>query len=155
MPLGRVLQLLFFALLSSHLLMAGVFLVIAKGNSTPPALPSQSWIYALLLIPAGIYSLSGWLGQRAIALAKDASSLAEKFAIYRGGAIVRWAMMEGAYIVILLLYYLSRDVVFLGAAAAGFIFYVMQAPSETRVCNDLRLSSDERAILRASHTLTK
>jgi hypothetical protein len=65
---------------------------------------------------------------------------AEKFAIYRIAAIIKWVFIEVPVLCTVICFMITRNYAFIALAFALIIFFFLQAPSKLKLMQQLKLS---------------
>ena len=144
----RVLKILYWAILGSHLMAGAAILLVAAAE--PPVLEVETLAYALMIVPLGVIAASFAVSGTLIGKAKAQPSLTSKLGAYRGALILRWAMLEGAFMTSMGFYLLTKQQLFFATAGLSLIVYLSQSPSLENASNDLGLDTDERSQLTAN-----
>lgn len=97
-----------------------------------PNITSKNYIY--LLIPIGAYIISNLLFKQLISKIETNKPLEEKISQYQSASIVRWAILEGAAFMILLIY---PEFILFGLLL--IVYLALLIPTETRIKKDLNL----------------
>lgn len=80
------------------------------------------------------------------------SSLMEKLTHYRSSFILRLALLEGANLTMLLIYFfVSKNMIFLILFGLGIALFLMARPTVDRIVQDYQLSGSEQRELSPSH----
>ncbi|WP_026730412.1 hypothetical protein [Flavobacterium denitrificans] len=95
-----------------------------------PAIDSSSVIY--VLIPVFAFVLSSFLFKSQLKQINPKLKLEEKFPIYQTASIMRWAVLEGAAFLILIL---KPDFILFGILI--LIYLIFLRPTAERIDNDL------------------
>ena len=141
-------KILYFALLTGQLLIAGVlFYLNYSSGSTIELSPNNTFrmvaIIALVLGNFGSYYLYN-NAKRVGSKLKDFSS---KEVHFRKSSAMRWALLEGPNMICLVLYFLTKDVLLLLLFAIGVGGFLMAMPSAKQFAEDYDLTnSEERAL---------
>lgn len=99
-----------------------------------PTIDSDSIIY--VLIPVLAIVLSNFMFKNMISKIDSNLSLENKFGVYQSSSIVRWAILEGAAIVLL---FQKPDFFIFGIVI--IVYLLTLRPTEDKVNNDLNLTS--------------
>ena len=129
--------------------MAGASIVFVAA-SMPPMLDVQTIAYALLLVPLGVIAASFTVSGALFGKAKAQPSLTSKLGAYRGALILRWAMLEGAFLTSPMSYLITKQQLFFATAGLALVVYLSQTPSLENASGDLGLDTDERSQLTAN-----
>lgn len=135
------LQIIFGAIMTSHLMIIGVLYYVAQQQDAPRFGLLSPIGLALVMGFFGARAAAQWLPANLLKRAAAAPTVEEKLGRYRGAMIVRWAMGEGAVIMAMLAYILTGDWRCLVLAGFGFLASLASFPSARRAAAEL----DERA----------
>jgi len=104
-------------------------------------------VYAIVVSTAfQLYNKRKKIGQ------KLQGSLMEKLAHYRVSFILRAAFIEGANLLVLLLYFFfAKTMLFLVMFASGIVIFLLIRPTANRIIEDYQLSGSEQRELSPSH----
>ncbi|MBD0824245.1 MFS transporter [Aestuariibaculum marinum] len=110
------------------------YYVLGNWSSTKifelPEINQNSILY--LLVPIGAYLLSNFLFKSQLKSAELKPKLEDNMAIYQTAAIVRWAILEGAAFIILIL---KEDFILFGIL---IVFYlILLHPTKERIIKEL------------------
>jgi hypothetical protein len=75
------------------------------------------------------------------------ASVQQKFDLYKGTAILQWALLEGPVLLCIICFLLSGNYALLVLAAVLVICFAMLAPTRTKLAFQLNLSDAEAAEL--------
>jgi len=144
----RQLTILHAALVMGVALMGIVMYFVASPADTEGVAPTTSipsWVASAFAI-GGVLA-SSFFFRLQVQNAKKQSNLADKLAIYRGGAILRYALIEGPALYSFVAYLLEGR--FYNLALGGLLMIVLflYRPSKDRIINDLALNAKEQAEL--------
>lgn len=106
--------------------------LLDTGNLQLPTINSDSLIY--LLIPIAAYIISNLLFKMLISKIDAKLSFEEKLPAYQSASIVRWAIIEGAAFIILIL---KPELLIFGGLLIVYLILLM--PTESRIKSDLNI----------------
>ena len=141
----KILQIIHFALLGGQLIMTGVFAFIIHYHLTQPDnnFPTNI-IYLTLLLPVlGILG-SNFLFKMFLQRIPDKATIKEKLTSYQTALIVRYAILEGPTLMLLVLYLLSGNKYLILAALLASAYFFMMRPTEIGLIDDLELNQEEK-----------
>lgn len=92
-------------------------------------------------------AVSYWLFGLRVQAAKQQTSLSDKLNTYRSATIIRFALIEGAVLLVVVFYLLTANVVLLGIAGIGLVVLALYHPNPAKLKMDLDLSPSEIARL--------
>lgn len=110
------------------------YYVLGNWSSTKifelPEINQNSILY--LLVPIGAYLLSNFLFKSQLKSAELKPKLVDNMAIYQTAAIVRWAILEGAAFIILIL---KEDFILFGILIV--LYLILLHPTKERIIKEL------------------
>lgn len=92
-------------------------------------------------------AISYWLFGLRVQAAKQQIGLSDKLNTYRTATIIRFALIEGAALLVVVFYLLTANLVLLGIAGIGLIVLALLHPNPVKLKMDLDLSPTELARL--------
>lgn len=145
----------FFILRILHLSMLGAVVVLGLVSHfvlipAPDFKPNENG--ALFVNIAAVYlaiavALSYWLFGLRVQAAKQQISLSDKLNTYRSATIIRFALIEGSALLVVVFYLLTANLVLLGIAGIGLVVLALHHPNPVKLKMDLDLSPVELARL--------
>ncbi len=145
----------FFILRILHLSMLGAVVVLGLVSHfvlipAPDFKPNENG--ALFVNIAAVYlalavALSYWLFGLRVQAAKQQISLSDKLNTYRSATILRFALIEGSALLVVVFYLLTANLVLLGIAGIGLVVLALHHPNPVKLKMDLDLSPIELARL--------
>lgn len=97
-----------------------------------PTINSENYIY--LFIPIAAFIISNLLFKHFVSKIDDNLSVQQKLVSYQSASIIRWAILEGAAFMILLIY---PEFILFGLLL--IVYLALLIPTETRIKKDLNL----------------
>jgi len=97
-----------------------------------PTINSENYIY--LFIPIAAFIISNLLFKHFVSKIDDNLSVQQKLVSYQSASIIRWAILEGAAFMILLIY---PEFILFGLLL--IVYLALLIPTETRIKRDLNL----------------
>ena len=92
-------------------------------------------------------AVSYWLFGLRVQAAKQQIGLSDKLNTYRTASIIRFALIEGAVLLVVVFYLLTANLVLLGIAGIGLVVLALHHPNPVKLKMDLDLSPAELARL--------
>jgi hypothetical protein len=143
-----------FTIIWAALLAGQFFLVIIlyfaysiTGTGSDTAELKEVFLFIVpLFMLAGIFG-GNFLYKNQLLKIKELPTLKEKLMRYQSALIIRMAMSEGATILAAVVFYLTGDALFLGAAAIMLAWFVIIRPTRYKIAADLELNPSETATL--------
>jgi hypothetical protein len=145
----------FFILRILHLSMLGAVVVLGLVAHfvlipAPDFKPNENG--ALFVNIAAAYlaiavAVSYWLFGLRVQAAKQQISLSDKLNTYRSATIIRYALIEGSALLVVVFYLLTANLVLLGIAGIGLVVLALHHPNPVKLKMDLDLSPVELARL--------
>lgn len=143
----RSLNLMFSALSIGQILFLAVILYVVWGEKSlnPPLFfdPQMILIFGtvgFLVVAYASRGLGNFFRQKAV---KERQVLAQKVATYRNSLVIRWALVEGFNILILIVTFLHQDKMLLLFFGAGLILFFSLKPSATAFAQAYELNMQE------------
>lgn len=124
-----------------------IFYVLSK--SQPEAIltkDNQMLVYIFPVFAVVVSAMGIFLSKQFLAKTKD-QNLLGKLNQYRAAYIVRWAMIEGGSIMLVMVFFMSKQIVFLALAVGGLAFLLSQKADITTFKNEVQLNSEEKTEL--------
>ena len=134
------------ALLFGQVMMLTVmYLFVAPPDPTRNTDTPLAYVYPFfLLLPV----LGNFIGRRRIAAARDETLLADKLETYRSALILRWALCEGAVLLLAMFYFfILGSMQLLVLSGLAILYFTTLYPSKEKLVSDLDLSAAEQAEL--------
>ena len=128
--------------------MLGFFLVVQK--LIPPVTSTTDRILQVIALVLSFASVFGGMNifkKRLSAIQENKLPLAERTTQYRAACLVQWSMLEGASLFSIICFILTGNYAFAALALVLIVFFAMIAPAKMKIILQLRLSSQEVAIL--------
>lgn len=147
LPEIKTMIILHAALLVGQVLFAVIsFAVVFLGNTPNSSLGNYSNILILIsvLTALGGYFISNIVFQKKLAHIKNSTaSLAEKLEYYRSASIIRWALIEFATLLSIVLFLVTHNFIILAVAVVLIVIFFSKKPSLQMVATDLGISEME------------
>lgn len=142
----RALQILFFALLAGQILVAAtVYMVYEPATLENP--DAKLYIDLFGVFALAMAGLAFFLNRKKLETARQQTDMKQKLADYRTACILKWALIEGATIMSVVLFFVTGKTNFLGIASVLIVYFATQFPSRQRLVRELDLSVSERMML--------
>lgn len=147
----KALTVLHIALFGGQLMFTFIILVVLSiGKNYKPALATNSQL--LLMVCIAVAALASFGGnaiykKRLEALNQSADSASEKLEGYRGASIVRWAIMEFATLLSIILLFLTANYYILIVIAVLLFLFLSVRPTTSKVVQDLNVSESDLRVL--------
>lgn len=103
-------------------------------------------IPAIILILLAVFG-SPFVFMRAISTVAEDASLDEKMTRYRTASIIKWALIEGPCLFLIVCTLLSPSLFYIGASFILIFLLIMNRPSKEKMSMIMRLNQDEQAEL--------
>ncbi len=146
----RSLKILHFALTSSCVLFLGIVQFLISQGGYLFLFQDITFIFlpASLVLAAVAILLSKILFNKKVMLIKNSNTpLNERLNAYQSALIIRYAPLEGAAFLTLILAYLTGDFTFFISSAILITSLLFVHPSLKRLCSEMELSQSEVALL--------
>lgn len=144
----RSMSILHYALLAGILLFAGVTYFLLGPTMHQPGQVDESLATILRYLVPGLAIMAILVGRLVGSLllkrASEEEFLAQKLAIYRTVALIRWSLMEGASLFAVTAYLLTGNQVFIMVALAGAAYLFTQKPTADLIGRELGLDPGQR-----------
>lgn len=101
-------------------------------------------VIAIVFSATGFFAGNFLFKKRLLEARELSSGLNEKFAIYRSGCIIQWALLEGPGIFCIICFFLTGNYAFITLAAVIILLFTILAPSKIKIA--LLLGVSEEAI---------
>ncbi|MCU0437347.1 MAG: hypothetical protein MUC49_05485 [Raineya sp.] len=121
-----------------------IFYVLSK--SQPEAIltqDNQMLVYIFPVFAVVVGAMGIFLSKQFLTKIKD-QNLLGKLNQYRAAYIVRWAMIEGGSIMLVMAFFMSKQIVFLALACGGLAFLLLQKADIDTFRSEVQLSSEEK-----------
>lgn len=99
-------------------------------------------LFAILSLSVGYF-----VNKQKLKAAINADTLFDKLELYRAGAIVKWATIEGAAFFACITYYLTQRNNFILYALMLGVYLIYSRPLKSRIIEDLELSEEEKDLI--------
>ena len=145
----NTLIIIYYVLIGGQLLFGFVSLVLHQSETFDPAIKELRDIF-IFVVP--FFVLGGLLGSNImfkyqLKVCKSKPDLMEKMTCYRSALIIRYALLEGPSFFSIVVYLLTRDMLFLGMAGVIILIFLSIKPAISKAVIDLELNtSDSQAI---------
>ncbi|KOY86771.1 hypothetical protein AD998_12025 [bacterium 336/3] len=127
-----------------------IFYVLSKNQPEPLLTQDNKMLVYIFPVFAIVVGATGiFLSKQFLAKIKD-QKLLDKLNQYRVAYIVRWAMIEGGSVMLVMGFFMSKQIAFLGLASAGLVFLLLQKADINTFQNDVQLSSEEKKELEST-----
>jgi hypothetical protein len=136
-----------FAMFMGQLLFAMIaYYLHSSGNFNSSLEEGYEKIFYLLIAAVSVAGLTASIVifKNQLPSAKEKHTLNEKLSAYRILLIVKYALLEGSSITLLVGYFITGDVLFLAAAGAVMALFLFNRPTIDRTANDLQLREGEK-----------
>lgn len=131
------LNLIYLALISGQLLMCGVFVFISMHKA---ATASSILIYIAPIVSIGTITVAFLLRNNHSAEAQELKDDKEKINHFRSSHIIRWALLEGGNLCMLIFFYLEGHYLYLFLFACGMAAFAYLKPKENTLKEDYNIS---------------
>jgi hypothetical protein len=143
----KALNLIHKAMLGGQILFGAITFYLVVSATVKPVLDESTerifQVIAVVFAAAGFF-IGTFLMKKKILDAKDMSGTAqEKFNLFRAGAIVQWALLEGPSLFCIICFLLSGNYAFLALAGVIIIFFALLGPAKNKLLFQLNLSEEE------------
>ncbi len=144
----KVINIIFFALLSSMILFLAVVLIIiqdkrfSEGSELDKVFTFFVPVFGLLMM-----FLSRTIYNRMISKVDRSSNLFQKINHFRTSKIVSWALVEGACLLALVATMLTSNYLYIVVFVFLFGYLIMIKPSKESLVRDMRLNSEESDLI--------
>lgn len=136
----KSLLVIYYALLAGVVLFTAFILII-------PLEPQVDLHNYLRFVVIGITLLSYLVGQvinkNQLAKINDLDSLEKKLSQYQIASIIKWAVLEGAILLTIISYGLTRNFLYLGIFILMIVIFILHRPSIKLISSELSLSPEE------------
>lgn len=145
----RQIRLIFLAMLAGMMLFLGVTLFLVYSGEGGLNYSHEGSDSSLKLILPAFFLFASFAGglilykKRMEGAKRKQASLAEKVVTYRNANILRWAMMEGAILLCIVLALVGFGKLLLLLAALGLGFFLTARPDPKAFAREFRLSEEE------------
>ncbi len=142
----KSMSVLFWAFFLSPLFISVVILGLTSQGESLSADPSSFQVLMLVSIgyvPVAIF-MSKYLSQNQLKKIESNQPLAAKVEAYRTSWILGTAVLEGSIILLLIAYFLTKQMLLLPAIALVWAFQYLRKPTSEKITSDLALSGDEK-----------
>jgi hypothetical protein len=146
----KALNILHKAMLIGQLLFAAVCVYLLYSKSV---IPSRNELDKTLQVIAIIFSVAGFLAgnflfKKRLQQAKESSlAIKEKFAIYRSGCIIQWALLEAPVLFSIVGFFLTGNYAFIALVAMLMLLFTVLGPSKIKIAFQLGVSEEDIAAL--------
>jgi hypothetical protein len=137
-------RILHLALSGGTLVTMGALYFVAKNIQTPLQQNNEMLIYIFPIVAASTVGASIFLSKQLLEKTKTAKDLSAKLNQYKIGFLVRWALLEGSCLILMLGFFMTQKILFVGLAGLIWAFLVFQQANVQTFKNDVELSSEER-----------
>jgi len=139
------LRILHLAICFGTLVVLVAFYFVGKNQTDSPlAQGNQMMVYIFPIMAASVGGMSVFLFKQFLAKTEQAKDLTSKLNQYRVACIVKWALLEGAAIMLALGFFMSKQILFLALGAGVLAFLVIQQADKNTFKTDVKLSSEEQ-----------
>lgn len=146
-PYIKALSVLHYALLGGQVMFTFIFiLVLSIGKNYEPAL--SSWAQPVLLVCAIIAILAYFVSysfykRKLEGINSSSDTASQKLEIYRGVNITRWAIMQFATLLCIILFFVTANFYILIVVAVMLLLFFSVRPSTSKVMEDLSVSESD------------
>lgn len=143
----RTLNVLFAALVAGQIVFALVISLMNIFNKPVLIIPAALLPVLVWLVPAFavLAVLMGWQVFRfRIKALQQQHDLTVRLQGYRAALLLRFAIMEGAGLLAIIIFYLSGSYIFLAVAAFIIVAFILNRPSKAKVIQHLNMQYDEQ-----------
>lgn len=138
------LTLLYFALISSTLLIGVVFYFLTQDN-TPPS--EELFLPLIVVSIAFLFSslfVLKFINGIQLKIINNKNTISEKLLGYFALQIIKFAMIEGVALLTLVGFYLTGNNLFFIVFIGALSFYILEKPSKEKFLFEVSLSADEK-----------
>lgn len=132
----------YYALLLGQLLVSGMLVFMNSGNEFPPERNNLFLIVGISVL-VGCIMASFTFYNNAKRKGAKVDGLSNKIDHFRQSNIVRWALMEGANLILIVFFFLYKDNTFLALFGLGILAFLMAWPSVNSFAKDYDLTNSE------------
>lgn len=141
----KTLNILFLAFLAGQIVFALIFLFVVK---PPEVVDNTSSFSSILLLLSICLSVAGIFGgnvlyKKTVEKALIQPTAEQKLETYRGGLIMKYAMLEGPCLLAIIAYFLTGNMQFMYMAGLLIIIFIINKPSKDKIATELQLSGQE------------
>jgi hypothetical protein len=146
----KALNILHKAMLMGQVLFTAVCFYLLYSKSVIPSLHELDKTLQVITI---IFSVAGFIAgnflfKKRLPQAKESSlPLKEKFAIYRSGCIIQWALLEAPALLSVVSFFLTGNYAFIALTAMLIILFTVLGPSKIKTAFQLGVSEEDIASL--------
>lgn len=143
----RSLQILFFALLAGQILVTITLFTVYEPSTSGEFSDEETLRFIFPLLVIMLAGLAFFLYRKKLESARAQPTLKEKLMDYRVAGVLKWAPIESATLISVVLFFISGKQYYLYAAIAIIAIFATQFPSRQRLVNELDLSASEQMTL--------
>jgi len=120
-----------------------LFFVVQQQSAIAASLDKTLQVAALLFSFGGILAGSRIFNSKLAQMNTAAEDTAHKAAQYRAANIVRWAMIEGPCLFVIICFFISGNYSFAALALALIVYFFLMGPSRIKTMLQLQLSDQQ------------
>ncbi|MEL6132453.1 MAG: hypothetical protein AAFR59_03715 [Bacteroidota bacterium] len=141
------------AMVSGTIIFLGVAFFLNQRDPIGQDFGENSFIFYILSAAAVSIAYLGipYIVTPILVKARNAQGLTSKMIGYRNYLIIKWASMEAAIMITLVLYFLTGEYFFMGTAFIGVLAFLTLAPSTQKTIRDLGLEGEEKSEVEGLH----
>ncbi|HQW82829.1 MAG TPA: hypothetical protein PK987_00120 [Ferruginibacter sp.] len=126
-----------FAAVSIYLVYAGII------NAYLTELDKKLQVIVLIIAATGIYAGRYYFKKKVFQIQNSLADAKQKFDAYRAASLLQWSLIEIPAIVSIICFFLTANYAFIALAFFLIAIFAMQAPSKSKIVQQLQIEEAE------------